>query len=56
MWSFRRLDKLLSEFYPAATDDMDRTWRECLFLERLGFSRAEIEKYKKAAEEAEMFT
>ena len=50
------LDKLLSEFYPAATDDMGRTWRECLFLERLGFSPAEIAAYKKAAEEAEMFT
>jgi len=50
------LDKLLSEFYPATTDDMGRTWRECLFLERLGISRAEIEEYKKAAEEAEMFT
>lgn len=50
------LDKLLAEFYPSTTDDMGRTWRECLFLERLGFSRAEIQQYKKAAEEAEMFT
>ena len=50
------LDKLLTEFYPAAADEMGRAWREALLLERLGFSREEITAYKKAAEEAEMLT
>lgn len=50
------LDKLLARFYPPAADEMGRTWRECLLLARLGFSPSEIADYKKAAEEAEMFT
>jgi hypothetical protein len=48
------LDKLLARFYPSAVDDGGRTWRECLLLERLGFSPVEIEEYKSAAEDAEM--
>jgi hypothetical protein len=50
------LDKLLARFYPMVADEMGRTWRECLLLERLGFSQVEIAEYKKAAEDAEMFT
>jgi hypothetical protein len=50
------LDKLLARFYPAAGDDLGRTWRECLLLERLGFSPFEINEYKNAAQDAEMLT
>jgi hypothetical protein len=50
------LDKLLSRFYPPAADETGRAWRECLLLARLGFSPSEIAEYKRAAEEAEMFT
>jgi hypothetical protein len=50
------LDKLLARFYPPAADDMGRTWRECVLLDRLGFSQPEIAAYKRAAEEAEMLT
>lgn len=50
------LDKLLARFYPPATDEMGRAWRECLLLARLGFSPSEIADYKRTAEEAEMFT
>ena len=50
------LDKLLARFYPPAADEMGRAWRECLLLSRLGFSPSEIAAYKRAAEEAEMFT
>ena len=50
------LDKLLARFYPPAADEMGRAWRECLLLARLGFSPSEIVAYKRAAEEAEMFT
>jgi hypothetical protein len=48
------LDKLLARFYPSAADDLGRTWRECLLLERLGFSPAEIDEYKTVAQAAEM--
>lgn len=48
------LDKLLAKFYPASADDLGRTWRECLLLERLGFSPAEVAEYKNAAQDAEM--
>ena len=50
------IDKLLARFYPTSTDDLGRTWRECLLLERLGFSAEEIEDYKDAAQDAEMLT
>lgn len=50
------LDKLLARFYPPEADQMGRAWRECLLLARLGFSPSEIAEYKRAAEEAEMFT
>ena len=50
------LDKLLARFYPPAADETGRAWRECLLLARLGFSPSEIAAYKRAAEEAEMFT
>jgi hypothetical protein len=50
------LDKLLARFYPPAADETGRAWRECLLLARLGFSPSEIAEYKRAAEEAEMFT
>ena len=50
------LDKLLARFYPSSADDLGRTWRECLLLERLGFSPAEIDEYKHAAQDAEMLT
>lgn len=50
------LDKLLARFYPPAADEMGRTWRECLLLAHLGFSQSETAEYKRAAEEAEMFT
>ena len=33
------LDKLLARFYPTSVDDLGRTWRECLLLERLVFPR-----------------
>jgi len=48
------LDKLLAKFYPSSADDLGRTWRECLLLERLGFSPAEIDEYKTVAQAAEM--
>lgn len=48
------LDKLLARFYPSDADDLGRTWRECLLLERLGFAPAEIDEYKNAAQDAEM--
>jgi hypothetical protein len=50
------LDKLLARFYPSSVDDLGRTWRECLLLERLGFSPSEIDEYKNAAQDAEMLT
>lgn len=50
------LDKLLARFYPSSADDLGRTWRECLLLERLGFSPSEIDQYKNAAQDAEMLT
>jgi hypothetical protein len=50
------LDKLLARFYPNSSDDLGRTWRECLLLERLGFSPDEIDDYKNAAQDAEMLT
>ena len=50
------LDKLLAKFYPPASDEAGRTWRESLLLDRLGFSDPEVAEYVKAAEEAEMFT
>ena len=50
------LDKLLARFYPSSADDLGRTWRECLLLERLGFSPAEIAEYKCVAQAAEMLT
>ncbi|PSB02293.1 hypothetical protein [Merismopedia glauca] len=50
------LDKLLAEFYPSSSSQIRQTWRECLFLERLGFSEEEITKYKKLAELAETLT
>ena len=50
------LDKLLERFYPPAADETGRAWREYLLLARLGFSPSEIAAYKRAAEEAEMFT
>lgn len=50
------LDKLLARFYPSAADDLGRTWRECLLLERLGFSSDEIDEYKTVAQAAEMST
>ena len=50
------LDKLLAKFYPSSADDLGRTWRECLLLERLGFSSVEIDEYKRAAQNAEMLT
>jgi hypothetical protein len=50
------LDKLLARFYPPAADETGRAWRECLLLAHLGFSPSEIVAYKRAAEEAEMFT
>jgi len=48
------LDKLLAKFYPSSADDVGRTWRECLLLERLGFSPAEIDEYKTVAQAAEI--
>ncbi len=48
------LDKLLAKFYPSSADDLGRTWRECLLLERLGFSPVEIDAYKTVAQAAEM--
>jgi hypothetical protein len=48
------LDKLLARFYPSSADDLGRTWRECLLLERLGFSPAEIDEYKTEAQVAEI--
>lgn len=50
------LDKLLARFYPSSVDELGRTWRECLLLERLGFSPSEIDEYKNAAQDAEMST
>ena len=50
------LDKLLARFYPPAADETGRAWRECLLLARMGFSPSQIAAYKRAAEEAEMFT
>lgn len=50
------LDKLLARFYPPAADETGRAWRECLLLARLGLSPLQIAEYKRAAEEAEMFT
>lgn len=50
------LDKLLSRFYPTAADTHGRSWRECLLLERLGFSPLEIAEYKIVAQDAEMLT
>jgi hypothetical protein len=50
------LDKLLSRFYPTAADSHGRSWRECLLLERLGFSPIEIAEYKIVAQDAEMLT
>jgi len=55
-------DKLLSRFYPpdfekqTGTPRRERTWRECLMLQRLGFSTEQIREYKEEAEEAELFT
>ncbi|HSE33505.1 MAG TPA: hypothetical protein VLA93_18170 [Pyrinomonadaceae bacterium] len=48
------LDRLLARFYPSSADDLGRTWRECLLLERLGFSANEIDEYKTMAQAAEM--
>ena len=56
------LEKLLALYYPQAAESDDqtwgerRTWRECLFLRRLGFSEEEIRAYKEAAAHAETFT
>jgi hypothetical protein len=50
------LDKLLSRFYPNAADIHGRSWRECLLLERLGFSPMEIAEYKIVAQDAEMLS
>jgi hypothetical protein len=50
------LDKLLARFYPDLADELGRTWRECLLLERLGFSPSEIDEYKNAAQDAEMLS
>jgi hypothetical protein len=49
-------EKLLARFYPEDTTANGRRWREVLMLERLGFSKEEIERFKDAATEAKWFT
>jgi hypothetical protein len=46
--------KLLSKFYSNFPDKSD--WRECLFMERIGFSAEEIAAYKEEAKRLEMLT
>jgi hypothetical protein len=49
-------EKLLARFYPDDTTASGRRWREVLMLERLGFTKEEIERFKDAATEAKWFT
>jgi hypothetical protein len=44
-------EKLLAEYYSRA---IAAEWRECIMLKRLGFSDADIAKYKESASHAEM--
>jgi len=56
------LEKLLALFYPSEAEEATgdwrerRAWRECLMLQRLGFSQEEVGAYKGEAKTAEMFT
>jgi hypothetical protein len=47
-------EKLLAEYY--SWDSRLPEWRECLMLERLGFSQADISNYKESARQAETCT
>ena len=47
-------EKLMQQFYPRALEQ--REWRECLFMERLGFSPDEITSYRDKAEQAHTYT
>jgi hypothetical protein len=56
------LEKLLALFYPAETQNdtrasgQQRTWRDCVMLQRLGFSLEQVRAYQEEAERAETFT
>jgi hypothetical protein len=47
-------DKLMALYQPPASEQGQ--WRECLFMQRLGFSADAIAKYKREAEEAHYYT
>jgi hypothetical protein len=49
-------EKLLAEYYSRATGSKWDEWRECVMLKRLGFSEADIAKYKESARAAETCT
>ena len=47
-------DKLLAQFY--GRDPKKHDWRECLFMQRLGFSTEAIANYMREAKAAELNT
>ena len=49
-------EKMILRYYPRQTSTGGRSWRESLMLQRLGFSNAEIARYREEAEEAETYT
>lgn len=49
-------EKILRLFYPGSAEPDAWGWRETLLLRRLGMSDADLEKYKKEAKGAELYT
>jgi hypothetical protein len=47
---------LLMTFFPRSVEAGERSWRETIFMKRVGFSDMEIEAYKKEARGAEAKT